>query len=194
MLGKVDEDVVRRTIGNNHLDTLVGYLTGDLQFRDHSSASEVALGVLNILTEITVVVDHRDDARVRSLGVPVVDAINIGKDDERLGVHHRSHKTGELIVVREHQLRDAHRVVLIDDRHDPTLQHHRDTGTLVEILATGGKALLHRQHLTDMHAILTKKIIIKADKLHLTNRREKLALLHTVQFASRTQFAFSTSQ
>ena len=45
----------------------------------------------------------------------IVDAVDIGEQYEGVGVHHLGDQTTELIVIREHQLCDAYRIVLIDD-------------------------------------------------------------------------------
>ena len=192
-LNKVGKDIVGLAIGNDNLYSFVGNLTGNVNFGNHSATTEVALAGLDILTEVTVVVDHRDNTRVSVGRITIIYSVDIGENDESICRHHRSHKSGKLIIIGEHQLSDAGGIVLIDNRKHSVLKHNIHAGTLIEVFATGGKTLLHRQHLTDMHAILTEEIIVKTDELHLSEGREELPLRHTVEFMVDLQFITTRS-
>ena len=98
----------------------------------------------------------------------VVDTVDIGEQYEGIRIHHLGDQTTELIVIREHQLCDAYRIVLIDDGQHIVFQHHLHAGTLVLILFTRLEVLLHRQHLTYMDAELAEQVVVKTDELHLS--------------------------
>ena len=89
MLCQLNEDVVGFTIGNDDLDTLVGYFSGDVCLGDHAAAAKATFLIDDVLTKVAVVVHHRDDTRAGLLGITVVDAVDIAEDDKRVTVHHR---------------------------------------------------------------------------------------------------------
>lgn len=103
-LGKLLEDVVSLTVGDDNLYAFVGNLPGYVGLGHHSAAAEVTLAGLDIFAEVAVVVDHRDDTRVLVGRIAVEDTVYIGENDQRVGVHHRCHESCKLIVIGEHQL------------------------------------------------------------------------------------------
>ena len=134
----------------------------------HATTSESALLDLDILTQISTWCHRADNLRLRVVGMSIVDTVDIGEQHEGVGIHHLGDQTTELIVIREHQLCDAYRIVLIDDGQHVVFQHHLHAGTLVLILFARLKILLHRQHLTYMDAELTEQVVVKTDELHLS--------------------------
>ena len=113
--------------------------------------------------------------------MPVIDAINIGEQDERVGLHHLGNEAGEFVVIRKHQLSDGNSVVLVDDRQDIVLQHHCHAGSLVTVLFARFEVLLHGKHLPDVDAELAEQIVVESHKFHLTYCGEKLSLLYGVE-------------
>ena len=109
------------------------------------------------------------------------DAVDVRQQHQRLGLHHHRNETRQLVVIREHQLRDTHRIVLVHDRQYVVLKHHCHAGTLVTILFTGLEVLLHRKHLPDVDAVFTEEVVIESHQFHLPHRREQLPLLHRVK-------------
>ena len=108
-------------------------------------------------------------------------------------MHHTGHKSGELIVVGEHQFGDRHRVVLVDNRNDIVLNHHADARLLVLVLAFGDEVLFHRQHLTNVDAIFAEERIVEVHELHLSHSRVELTLFDAVQRMHGVHLAPSAS-
>ena len=185
--GQFDENIGGLPVGDNHLDALLGHLACDIGLGEHSPAPESAFGVLYVFAQVAVVVYHRYDTRLRILRIAIEAAIHIAQDDERVGIHHRSDESGEFVIVGEHQLRYAHRVVLVDNGNDTVFEHYRHASTLVEVFAAGGETLLHGEHLPHVQVVFTEKIVVETDEFHLPQGGVELSLGHAVEFARHFQ-------
>ena len=77
-----DEDVWRVAVGYDDLDASLCHLLRCVSLRGHAATAVAALAGLDILADVSVVVNRRYDASVRVARVAVVDAIHIGEEDE----------------------------------------------------------------------------------------------------------------
>ena len=127
--------------------------------------------------------------RCRIVGMPVVDTVDVGEQHERVGLHHLGDKSTELIVIGEHQLGNADRVVLVDNGKYVVLKHHRHAGLLVTVLFSWLKVLFHCQYLTNVDAKLTEQVVIQPYELDLSDSRKQLTLLHGVKVMADLQLA-----
>ncbi len=125
------------------------------------------------------------------LGRTVVDAVYVGENDELVGIEHGSDESGQLVVVGEHKFGDGDSVILVDDRNDAVVEHHAHAGTLVEVFAACGEALLHGEHLTDVQSVLAKEVVVVVYELCLSHSREQLPLLHAVELAFGGEYGAS---
>ncbi len=64
-------------------------------------------------------------AAARTPGVAVVEGVDVGEQDHRVGVGQMGDQRGEAVVVAEADLVGGHGVVLVDDRDDAQLQQPR---------------------------------------------------------------------
>ena len=125
--------------------------------------------------------------------MPIVDAVNIAEQYQRVCLHHLGDEAAEFVVIGKHQLGDADGVVLIDDRQHVVLKHHGHTSTLVTVLLAWLEVLLHRQHLAHVYVVLTEQVIVETNKFYLTESRVQLSLFHGVQLMLHFQFPTSAS-
>ena len=72
MLLQIDEDVWRIAVGDDYLDAGIGYIVGGLYFGSHAASAVATLARRkDILADVAVVINRRDDAGGRSLGSPL---------------------------------------------------------------------------------------------------------------------------
>ena len=182
MFQQIGQDPVLHTVGNDDLDALLGHLGGDGRLGQHAAAAETAPAELDITAQVLARLNPPDDLRPGHLRISVIDTVDIAQDNQYIRRHHRSDHPRKFIIVRKHQFRDAHGIVLVDDGDDIAAQHHLHAVTLVEIFPAGGEILLHRQDLTGMDAVFGEKLPVMRHQAHLSDGGKELALLHFVQF------------
>ena len=164
---QVGQHVLAPPVGNDYLDALVGHLAGHATLGHHAAAPEARLFRADILLQVPVRLHLADNLRARRARRTVIDAVHVAQDDQCLHVHHRGDKPGKFVVVREHQLRDADRVVLVHDGNHPVFEHHHHAVALVQVVAARPEVLLHGKHLSHGQMVLAEQLIVAVDKLGL---------------------------
>ncbi len=71
------------------------------------------------------------------------------------------------------------------------IKHDTHTSSLIEIAATGSKALFRRKYLSHGNAMISEEFIISIDQFGLPYGRKELTALHTVQLVGKLQFTTS---
>ena len=113
--------------------------------------------------------------RLGFFGVTVVDTNHIGKDDKRVGSHHRGKKSSQFVVVGKHQFGNTYGIVFVDNGYHAVFEHHADAVALVEVVAAGLEILLGGEHLPADDSPCVEEFVVAADQLHLPDGREELA-------------------
>ena len=101
-----------------------------------------------------------DHGGCRVVGRAVIHSVDIGEYHERLGTDHAGDEAGQFVVVGEHQLGDAHSVVLVDDGQDMALEHDLHAALLVVVFLSLVEILLHGEHLAHGYAVVLEQSVI----------------------------------
>ena len=117
----------------------------------------------------------------------IIDARDVAEQDEAVGPHHLRDEPGEFVVVREHQLGDAHGIILIHDGDHAVREHHLHAGALVLALPLGFEIELGGEDLAHRQAVVPEEPVIEVHQPDLAHGGIELALLHAVQVAVQAQ-------
>ena len=109
------QDARARTVGYDNTDALLGHVCRRSVFRHHASAPSLTAFLLYVLAQIGAGGHLADEFRSRIIGQSGEDTVDIAQQNKRLGAHHLRNKSREFVVIGEHKLGDAHRVVFVDD-------------------------------------------------------------------------------
>ncbi len=102
---------------------------------------------------------------------PVVQAVDVGQQDERVGLHDVRHQRGEPVVVAEADLVGGDGVVLVDDRHDAEVEQPEERALRVAVVAAPDDVVGGHQHLPDGEAVLGERAAVLGDEDPLADRR-----------------------
>ena len=100
----------------------------------------------------TSVIKVAPGARRRS----VVQAVDVGQQDQRLGLHDVRHERGQPVVVAEADLVGGHGVVLVDDRDDAEVEQAEQGALGVAVVAAADDVVGGDQHLPDGQPVLAR--------------------------------------
>ena len=106
---------------------------------------------------------NRDKSHSLITGTAIIESVDIAQQNQRVGMHKACYESGELIVIGEHQLGDAHGIVLIDYRKNSVREHHFHTSAHILAMLLRVEIGLLRQHLSYGDMVLAKEIIVAVD-------------------------------
>ncbi len=117
----------------------------------------------------------RDQARFgREIGVGRIHAIAIGEQNQQVSLDSVGHHGGQAIVLAHLDLVGGHRVVLVDDGNDGSLQEALERVSQVEIAPPVLYILARHQHLGHHEIIDVKVLLPKVHQPSLAHRRQHL--------------------
>ena len=86
-------------------------------------------------------------------GLAGVEPVDVGEQDERVGVHQVGDQRGQPVVVAEPDLVGGHGVVLVDDRDDAELEQPVERAVGVAVVPAPVQVVGGEQHLPDAQAV-----------------------------------------
>lgn len=107
--------------------------------------------------------------------IGAVQAIDVGGDEQRIGIDQRRHGGRQVVVVAELELVHRHGVVLVDHRQRPQPQQFAQRGARIEVAAAVAQVVVGQQHLR--HGAL-EEALPEPDQLGLAERGQGLTRRH----------------
>ena len=101
-----------------------------------------------------------DEPAATPVGRPVVQAVDIGQQDQGIRADQVGHERGETVVVAEADLRGGHGVVLVDDRHDVELQQSLEGALGVAVVRPADQVVGGEQHLADGAIVAGEGVVV----------------------------------
>ena len=102
----------------------------------------------------------RDQARPVAAGRAVVEAVDVGEQDQQVGVDEVGDQRGEPVVVAEADLGGGDGVVLVDDRHDAELEQLGEGLVGVAVVGAPGHVVDGEQHLAGHDAVPGELLLV----------------------------------
>ncbi len=93
--------------------------------------------------------DFGDEARLGTARLARVEAVDVGEQHERVGLHEVGDQRGEAIVVAEADLVGGDGVVLVHDRNDAEREQPLEGAVGVAVMAAAVQVVSREQHLAD---------------------------------------------
>ncbi len=120
--------------------------------------------------------DGVDQPRARLARVAVVQAVDVGEQHQQRRADQVGQHRGQAVVVakRGHQLIDADRVVLVDDRHRAELEELQDRVADIEVPRAVVQVVGRKQQLRGMAAVSPQAAVVGFDQVALPDRRHGL--------------------
>ena len=115
-----------------------------------------------------------DQLRGAGARVAVVDAVDVGQQDERVGPGDVRHERGEPVVVAEPDLLGGDRVVLVDDRQRAEGEQPVDGLLGVAVVAAAGQVVGGQQHLADGDVVPGERVGVGLHQPQLADARRRL--------------------
>ncbi len=88
------------------------------------------------------------------------DAVNGGQNHQQIRRQQRGDERGQFVVVAEFDFRERHRVVLVDDGYDATIEQCDQRIARVEMTFVMFKVFVREQHLCDDEPVRGKKLVV----------------------------------
>lgn len=107
--------------------------------------------------------------------VGAVQAVDVGGDEQRIGIDQCGHGRGKVVVVAELEFVHRHGVVLVDHRQRTQAQQFAQRGACVEVAAAVAQVVVGQQHLR--HRAL-EEALPEPDQLRLAERGQRLPRRH----------------
>src|SRR3954470_4577246 len=120
------------------------------------------------------IADGVDQPRRAPAGVAVVDAVDVGEQEQRLGPGDVRHQSGEPVVVAEPDLLGGHRVVLVDDRQRAEGQQPLEGPLGVAVVAAPGEVVGGQQDLADGDPVAGEHVGVGLHQPQLPDARRRL--------------------
>ena len=118
---------------------------------------------------------HLSDLRGTALaGIPVVQAIHVGQQDQRVRPGDVGDERRETVVVAEPDLVGGHRVVLVDDRDHAQFQQSLQGALRVAVMAAPHDVIGGQQHLSGADAMQGEGSRVPGDQQPLPDARRRL--------------------
>ena len=166
-------------VGDHHMRAAGAGDARRLDLGAHAAARRLGSGAAGHRLDLRrQPLDHRNQPRRRTLlRRRVVEAGDVGEQDQQIGARHGGDAGGEPIVVAVADLARRHRVVLVDDRHGAHRRQAAERLARVEIAAALLGVLQRQQHLAGDDAVPMQAQRPGARQRDLADRRRRLAVL-----------------
>ena len=104
-----------------------------------------------------------------------VEAVDVGGDEQGVGIHQRGHDRGEVVVVAQLELVDGDRVVLVDHRQRTERQQFLQRRARIEVATPVAQVVVGQQDLRDGPI---KEPLPQCDQLRLPECGQRLPFGH----------------
>ena len=116
---------------------------------------------------LAIDVAHFGNERGARRRIAVVEPVDVGEDDQRVGLDQRGAQRGQPIVVAELDLVDADGVVLVDHRHGAGAQQFAEREPRVQVAAAIAHVVVREQHLPGGEPVRGERALIGVDEVPL---------------------------
>lgn len=193
---KRDKHIVASATCQKHVDTRGCHFYSSLALALHATTTGTGLFRLYVLADIMSGTDHRNERNSLISGTSIIKPIHITQQNECVSSHKACNEAGKFVIIGEHELSDAHGVVLVHHRQDAMRKHNLHATAHVLAMLLGIEIVLLRQDLSHGDMMLAQEIVVAVDEFCLSHGREQLALLHGIhlQSALKAKMKFSPTR
>ena len=134
--------------GEHRGHTCGGGDAGCVDLGAHAAGADAGSGAADLdVLHLFDVGDERDALGAFAAGRAVVEGVDVGEQDERVGVDEVADERGEAVVVAEADLLGGDGVVLVDDRHGAVVEERLEGGSAVEVGGAAGDVVTREEYL-----------------------------------------------
>ncbi|EON24810.1 phosphoglucomutase/phosphomannomutase [Nocardioides sp. CF8] len=117
---------------------------------------------------------HRHELRTRAARGSVVEAVDVGEQDQQVGVHEVRDQRGQPVVVTEADLGGGDRVVLVDDRQDAELEQLGERLVGVAVVGAPDDVVHREEHLPGDEVVAGELLLVAVREESLPDRGRRL--------------------
>ena len=122
-------------------------------------------------------------------GVLIVEAVDVGEEDQQVGAHQVADQGGQVVVVAELELVGGHGVVFVDDGHHPPVEQGEQGVAGVEEALAGLQVVVGQEDLGHLEAEVGEGLFVGLHQGALAGRGHRLLLGDAGGAAAQTQLA-----
>ena len=166
------------SVNNNAGDPRSPHLLGGRQLGGHPAGSDRRSATAGCLLQLPGYAPNQwDEAGVGvGPGVLVVQPLNIGQNDQEMGLGQIGHQGREVVIVAEFDLLHDHCVVLVDDRNDPAIEEGVQGRAGVQETLAVGQIVTGEEYLGDFLVMGSEGLLVGVHELELADSRRRLLL------------------